>query len=117
MQKFGLRCSSTYFQPPKRHSNATYMNVKSNKAPSQIDYIFVSQRWASSVRSCATKWGLPIQAYGRKYDHALVQIKFKLRLKCQNTVQRKDFKALSSAEVAASHDSKFREAIGASNKC
>ena len=77
MRKFGLACSSTYFQPKKRHSNATFMNVQPGKPPSQIDYIFVSQRWASSVRSCATKWGLPMQAYGRKYDHAMVLMKFK----------------------------------------
>ena len=116
MQKFGLRCISTYFQPARRHSNATYLNIQPELPPSQIDYIFVSQRWASSVRSCATKWGLPIQAYGRKYDHALVQIKFKLRLKCQKTVRRKDFKALNSTEIAASHDTKFREALNQSEQ-
>ena len=111
MRKFGLVCSSTYFQPRKRHSNATFMNIQPDKPPSQIDHVFVSQRWASSVRSCATKWGLPIQAYGRKYDHAMVQMKFKLRLKCKRTGKRKDFKALNNTEVAASHDSKFREAL------
>ena len=28
MRKFGLACSSTFFQPRKRHSNATFMNIQ-----------------------------------------------------------------------------------------
>ena len=116
MRKFSLRCCSTYFQPPKKHSNATFMNVQPGKPPSQIDYIFVSQRWASSARCCSTKWGLPIAAYGRKYDHALVLMKFKLRLKCDNSDKRKDFKALNNPEVSELHEAKLTEALAQSNQ-
>ena len=34
MKQFSLRCASTYFQPPRRHSNATFMNVQPKKPPS-----------------------------------------------------------------------------------
>ena len=114
MHKFGLVCSSTYFQPKRRHSNATFMNIQPDKPPSQIDHIFVSRRWASSVRSCAVKWGLPIQAYGRKYDHALVEMKFKLRLKCSRSSKRRNFKALTDAEVATAHNTRFNDALQSS---
>ena len=92
------------------------MNVQPGKPPSQIDYIFVSQRWASSARCFSAKWGLPIAAYGRKYDHALVQMKFKLRLKCDNSDKRKDFKALNNPEVSELHEAKLTEALAQSNQ-
>ena len=60
MNRRSLRCISTYFQPRRNHSNATYINVQPEKAPSQIDYIIVSSRWSSSARSCSTKWGISI---------------------------------------------------------
>ena len=47
-----------------------------------------------------------MQAYGRKYDHAMVLMKFKLRLKSQPGGKRKDFKALKNAEVSEAHDIK-----------
>ena len=73
MNKTELRCVSTYFQPRKNHSNATYMNKQQGKAPSQIDYVIVSSRWASSVRSSKVTWGIPIMVHGRKFDHGLIK--------------------------------------------
>ena len=60
MNNVSLRCVSTYFQPRRKRSNATYMNVQPDKAPSQIDHILISSRLASSVRSCKVKWGVSI---------------------------------------------------------
>ena len=40
MNTISLRCMSTYFQPSRNHNNATFMNVQSDKPPSQIDNIF-----------------------------------------------------------------------------
>ena len=98
-------CQHIYYQPQRRHSNATYQNVDPNKAPSQIDLILVSSRWATSIRDSKTSWSLPISAYGRKYDHALVKVTYRTRLKCDNRSQRKNFALLNTQEVAQKHES------------
>ena len=103
MQTMSLREVSTYFQPSRHHNNATYINIQPDKPPSQIDYILVSNRWASSIRQCQTKWGLTMQAYGRKYDHGLIKAKFCKRPKCQRNSRRKDFNALRKWEIANAH--------------
>ena len=104
MKQFSLRCVSTYFQPPRRHSNATYLNVQPQKPPSQIDYIIVSSRWSSSVRKCSTQWGLAIAAYGRKYDHAMVTATLKIRIKTDKRKSRKDFLSLKCPDIAKRHE-------------
>ena len=113
MNMLDLRCVSTYYQPRKKHSNATYINKQPEKPPSQIDYIIVRSRWATSVRSCTTKWGIAIDSYGRKYDHGLVRMVFKPRLKCDRRSPRKDLQSLTSLENAKLHneyiDRKFAE--------
>lgn len=116
MELLSLRCVSTYFQPRRRHSNATFMNIQPEKAPSQIDYIIVSSRWASSVRTCSTKWGVAIEAYGRKYDHALVQMNFRLRLKCDRGSQRKDFSSLKLPSVAKLHEDFLQNEFASSDR-
>ena len=50
-----------------------------------------------------------MQAYGRKYDHVMVLMKFKLRLKNQPEGKRKDFKALKNAEVSEAHELSLRK--------
>ena len=102
-----LGCMNTSYQLKKNHSNATFMNVQPDKPPSQIDYILVSSRWSSSVRSCSTKWGLSIDAFGRKYDHALVRMNFRPRLKCDRRSLRKDFASLRNEETAKQHNAKL----------
>ena len=104
-----LRCVSTYFKPRKNHSNATYMNIQQDKPPSQIDHILVSRRWASSVRSCKVKWGISMKAYGRKYDHGLVKMKFKVKLKSKKQEARKDFSSLYSPDVLKKQDEYIEE--------
>lgn len=88
------------------------MNVQPEKPPSQIDYILVSSRWATSVRSCTNKWGPVIEANGRKYDHALVRMNFKLRLKCiRATSVRKDLLSLKKPETAKLHNDIIEEKL------
>ena len=82
MKSYSLRECYTYFQPRRHHKNATYMNIQPDKTPSQIDYILFSIRWSSSVRASKTSWGTSINVHGRQYDHALMQIILKTRLKC-----------------------------------
>ena len=116
MNSVNLRCVSTYYQPRKKHSNATFVNVQPDKPPSQIDYILVSSRWSSSVRSCSTKWGLAIDAYGRKYDHALVRMDFRPRLKCDRRSLRKDFASLRIEDIAVQHNRVVEEELSKSNR-
>ena len=104
MNKISLRCISTYFKPRRNHNNATFMNVQPEKPPSQIDHIIISTRWASSVRRCKTKWGTAIAAYGRKYDHGLVQMDFKIRLRRNRTTARKDFSSLKDKTIKDFHE-------------
>ena len=104
MQKVSLRCMSTYFQPRRNRNNATFINIQPEKAPSQIDYILVSSRWASSARTCRTKWGIAIESYGRKRDHALVLMNFKIRLRRERTCNRKDFTSLKSPDTRSAHE-------------
>ena len=88
MDKLTLRCVSSYFQPRRRHNNATYLNIQPEKAPSQIDYVLVSSRWSTAIRDCKVKWGLSIKAYGRKYDHAILQFKFQLHSEKRQTLEK-----------------------------
>ena len=116
MNKLDMRCVSTYFQPRKNHNNATYMNKQPGKAPSQIDYVIVSSRWASSVRYCEVKWGIPITIYGRKYDHGMVKFGFKLRLKADRRNKRKDFKSLHKPETSKAHDESIKSLLTKDHK-
>ena len=111
MRMFSLRCVSTYFQPKRRHSNATYMNIQPGKAPSQIDYILISSRWATGARDCKTTWGLPIAVHGRKYDHAFLTFSFKVRLQCDRRRPRKDFSALKDPKVCEKHDKAIKDEL------
>ena len=115
MRKFSLLCVSTSFQPKRRHSNATFINIQPEKPPSQIDYIIVSSRWATGARDCKTKWGLPISVHGRKYDHAFPTVLFKLRLQCDRRRPRKDFSALRDPKVKEKHDNAGKTALDESS--
>ena len=107
MDTMSMRCVSTYFQPPRKHTNATFMNIQPGKAPSQIDYVFASSRWSYAIRDCKTKWGVSIKSYGRKYDHALIKFEFQIHLKCDRRSKRKDFKTLKQPEIALAHNEKI----------
>ena len=116
MRSFSLKCMSTCFQPPRRHSNATYMNVQPHLPPSQIDHIIVSTRWSSSVRSCKTMWGLTMKTHGRKYDHAVVMMSFKLKQRVKRPSIKRDFGALKSTAIADSYESKLAEELSKSDR-
>ena len=83
MRRSKLTAISTFFQPRRRRSNATYLAKNPYYKPSQIDYVLISSRWATSVRNCQVKWGISCQRWGRKYDHGLVGCLLKTRIKMQ----------------------------------
>ena len=45
----------------------------------------------------------------RKYDHGLIEMKFKVKLKSKKQEARKDFSALSNPEVLKKHDEHIEE--------
>ena len=103
--------SARIYQPKRRHSNASFMNIHPEKTPSQIDYIIVSSRWSTGARNCRTSWGLPIAVHGRKYDHALLSMTFKLRLKCDQRRTRRNFSALKVDEISEAHNKAIDEEL------
>ena len=96
-----LTAASTLFQPPRGKINATYLAKDPQYKPSQIDYILISERWASSVKDCKVRWGKSIERWGRHYDHALVICTIKSKTKSQNNKhsQPRDFRALKNTDA------------------
>ena len=73
------------------------VHEKPDKVGHQIDYIFVSRRWKSSVTSCSVSWAPSIHRnlHGEKDDHALLHTKWKWRIHSPKTRIVKDFTALT----------------------
>jgi hypothetical protein len=72
-----LVVSNTRFQHPKRHLLTWYSN--DGRTASQIDYVLISARWASTIEDCRSYRGAET---GNKCgsDHTLVRAKLKLHL-------------------------------------
>ena len=95
MRRFNLRAISTFFQPRRgKLGNATYLAKNPSFRPSQIDYILISSRWATSVRACKVKWGISCQRWGRRYDHGLVESLLRTRLIVRKEKIVKDYSLL-----------------------
>ena len=100
-----LVAASTLHQPRRGHTNATFMPRDPRYKPRQIDYILCSRRWVSSVCSSRVRWGITMQRWGRKYDHGLVEVKWKAKLIATPKKRTPDFTALKDSVVAANFDS------------
>ena len=97
MRRTNLTAISTFFQPRRRKSNSTYLAKDPTYKPSQIDYILISSRWATSVKNCKVQWGVSYQRWGRPYDHGLVSCVLKTRIKMQRkTTIALDFSILKT---------------------
>ena len=57
------------------------MHGEDAMAPAQIDYILVSKRWKSSVKQCSVSWEPSYHRFGYRYDHGMVRMRWKQRLK------------------------------------
>ena len=62
---YDLIASSTYFQPLKKKTSATYCSKEEGAAPSQIDYVVASRRWKSNVAGCKVDRNLSTDRWGR----------------------------------------------------
>ena len=57
MDRLQLCALSTLHQPRRGSTNATYLSKDPQYGPSQIDYVMVSCRWATTAHKCCVKWG------------------------------------------------------------
>ena len=97
MQRMNITAVSTFFQPKRGKSNATYLAKDPRYKPSQIDYVLVSSRWATAVRDCKVKWGVACQRWGRHYDHGLVSCFLRSRVKASKKPNKRlDFGTLKT---------------------
>ena len=103
MRRHNLFAISTFFQPPRKKSNATYLPRDKIYAPSQIDYVLISNRWATAVQNCKVKWGVSCQRWGRLYDHGLVSCMFVSRVRSGKPSKRFDFSLLRTNEATRSN--------------
>ena len=62
----------------------------------QLDYVFVSKRWASSVTNCRVRWEPSIHrnTHGVKADHALLECTWKWRIRTYKPQPVRDFSVL-----------------------
>ena len=96
-----LSAISTFFKPVNRRfspsrSNATYLAKDPLYKPSQIDYVAISKRWATSVQDCKVKWGISCLRWGRHYDHGLIECRLKMRIRMLKSSPPKDYSILKS---------------------
>ena len=108
MRTHNLCATSTSFQPPRRKSNATFIPRDKNYTLTQIDYVLISSRWATSVQDCKVCWGISLQRWGRRYDHGLIRCKVKLRLSKSKPVKQLDYSVLRTNEDTRS---KYNEMV------
>ena len=113
LQRLKLVAISTFFQPQRGKSNATYIAKDPIYKPSQIDYIVVSTRWASSVVDSKVKWGITCQRWGRHYDHGLVCCILRMRVRGRKVSAKKiDYSTLESdAELRSQYNSKVQSCL------
>ena len=80
-----LFAASTYFCPEKSAplGQATYISKSGGTKPSQIDYVLVSRKWLSSIRSSKVVWAQTIARHLRRFDHGMIKAVLHLRIPAQ----------------------------------
>jgi exonuclease III len=116
MREADLFAVSTAFQPCKGSAlgNATYISKVEGAAPTQLDYVLVSNRFKSGVSSCKVRWGPSIHRFGHRFDHGMIQGTFRFRVAAHKAIQGStDWGALSDPETQSDFDRLYEEARGA----
>ena len=72
------------------------VHVQGEQVGRQLDYVFISKRWASSIEQCQVRWGPSIHrsVHGFKSDHALLSCRWKWRIRTFKPQPVKDFSVL-----------------------
>ena len=120
MRKTKLVAISTFFQPCRRKTNVTYIAKDTAYKPSQIDYILISSRWATSITKCRVRWGMTIQRWGRIYDHGTIECNFKTKVnKKQNkNAKRINFSILkTNDELKAKYNEEVQKNLQSVSNC
>ena len=77
--------------------------IRKKLVKKQLDHILISNRWASSVSDCKTKWGPSIHRNkAGAADHGLLMCKFNWRVKAVKRAERIDYSALTIRTTATS---------------
>ena len=84
-----------FTQKRKRVCNATWLQKDATLRPKKLDYFLVSNRWRSCVTNSKSCWAPSIHRFGRAFDHSLLQISWKWRVKQTAMAPAKDFKAMT----------------------
>ena len=84
----------------KRECNATYLQKDISLRPKKLDYFFVSNRWRSCVTNSSTNWDPSFHRFGHAFDHSLLQITWKWRVRKGKIATTKDFKSMLDSDWA-----------------
>ena len=79
----------------KRTCNATWLQKDKSLRPKKLDYFLVSNRWKSCVTNSSTNWAPSFHRFGDAFDHCLLRVTWKWRVKKEKSVVAKDFKAMT----------------------
>ena len=82
-----LVCNSndTVHRYNRKHLEKILVRTAKRKVGKQLDYILVSTRWKSCIRSCRTRWGPSMHRdlHGEKNDHALLECVWNWRIRTE----------------------------------
>ena len=102
MHQHDLFAADTKFRPEvsswdgrRRVCNATYIPKHQGARPKKLDYFLVSNRWVSSVTRASVKWSSSRFRFGIKFDHALLAITWKWKVRAPNRQEKPDFRAMT----------------------
>ena len=81
-----------------RICNASYLQKDTDLRPKKLDYFLVSNRWRSCVINSKTNWAPAVHLFGKTFDHSLIKITWKWRVKSEKTPLTKDFKGMQAED-------------------
>ena len=88
MRKHDMFAVDTLFKPKRkmwsgkiRVCNATYLPKDVARRPKRLDYFLVSNRRKSAAVSSEVMWGPSMHRFGAKFDHGLVRVRWRCRLR------------------------------------
>ena len=103
----------------KKQLRRMLVHVTTEKEGKQLDYVFVSKRWKSSVYDSKVRWAPAMHRdlHGEKADHGLVETKWKWRITSVKSKPAKDFSKLEPTTdpqgniTASEHLAKFSASV------
>ena len=98
---FRPKRSSMFCKQKKRVCNATYLQKDKSLRPKKLDYFLVSNRWKSSVSNSKTDWAPSLHRFGKAFDHSLLRIDWRWRIRSEKRPPSKDFKAMNEEKWCA----------------